>query len=65
MWMYIFLMILMLIKGEIAKIANEGLWPLKFLYISLFFFGSLFISNNFFVGYVYFAIVVGGLYMLF
>lgn len=31
MWLYIFLMICMLIRGEIAKIANEGLWPLKFL----------------------------------
>lgn len=31
MWLYIFLLICMLIRGEIARIANEGLWPLKFL----------------------------------
>ncbi|CAD8063663.1 unnamed protein product [Paramecium sonneborni] len=65
MWMYIFLMIFMLIRGEIAKIANEGLWPIKFLFIALFFFGSLFISNEFFQGYVYFSIVISGLFMVF
>lgn len=65
MWLYVFLIIFMCFRGEIAKAVNEGLWSLKLLGILSFFIGCCFISSNFFNGYVYFAIAISGLYMLF
>jgi hypothetical protein len=54
----------MLVRGEIAKAANEGLWVLKFLLIGTFFFACLYIPNSFFQWYIDFARVVSG-YLIF
>jgi serine incorporator 1/3 len=58
--MYLGLLITMLIRGEMAKAANEGFWALKFVYIGGFFFGSLYIPNSFFEWYVDFARIISG-----
>lgn len=50
----------MLIRGEVAKAANEGLWALKLFFICGFFFGCLYIPNTFFELYVEFAQVISG-----
>ncbi|CAD8067581.1 unnamed protein product [Paramecium sonneborni] len=64
MWMYKFLMIFMLIRGEVAQIANEGglqnflILNLQFRFMAIFFFITLFIKNEFFKRQKYFALVI-------
>lgn len=60
MTMYAILIVFMMVRGEVAKIANQDFWSLKIVYLAGFFFGSLYIPNSFFLGYISFARVISG-----
>lgn len=63
--MYFVLMFCMLFRGRFAKEANEGFWALKLMMIGGVFYGSLYIPNEFFEGYVTLCILMSGVYMVF
>jgi len=52
-------------RNKLAKEINEGCWILKILLIVGFWFGLLFIKNEYFKYYVGFAKYIGGLFLLF
>lgn len=51
--------------NEASRTFHDGCWPFKFLLVLLFFFVTLFIPNDFFQGYGYFAQVVSIPYLLY
>lgn len=52
-----------LTRDGFAKTVNEGLWGFKMLVVAGGFFGSLFISNNFFIPYAKSSLYFGGIFL--
>ena len=50
--MHIIIFFVVLFRTTISAIIHDGLWGLKYLLVFGIFFGSLFIDNEFFKGYM-------------
>src|SRR5437868_6051602 len=59
------LFLVVLTRSNFAKEMNEGAWCLKITMVFGLFFLFFFIDDSFFQGYVEFAKVVGGIYLVF
>ena len=57
--------IVCLLRNEMASKFNEGLWCIKFLLVAGLLIGSLWINNDFYIGYLKFAQWVSWIFLAF
>ena len=62
---HLVLFLICLFKSKVSSAIHEGVWPIKFLVVIGIFIGTLFITNSFFKGYGYFAMVMSFFFLVY
>jgi hypothetical protein len=61
---HLIVLCIILARNTFAQVFHDGCWMIKFMFVFIFFSGSLFIPNSFFLGYMDFARYVSEFFLL-